>query len=112
MNLYRINNILVPIDLSESSLNALETAVMIAKKHNAAVQILYVEETSFNDNDDISLSHFTNPGNEIDVINALLSAIQHKHGIKPVLLQKEGNVSDNIIRASFLYHTDLIAMGT
>ena len=111
MSLYRINNILVPIDLSESSLKALETAVIIAKRHNAFVQLLHVEENSFDDYEDISQSHFVSPGNAIDVINALLAAIHHTHGIKPELLQKEGNVSDNIIRASFLYHSDLIVMG-
>jgi nucleotide-binding universal stress UspA family protein len=108
MNLYHINTILVPIDLSESSLNALEAAVVIAKRHDSALQILHVEENSFQELDDISQSHFSN---SVDVINALTGAIQHKHGIKPELLQREGNVSDNIIRASYLYHADLIVMG-
>lgn len=32
MSVYKINNILVPVDLSESSLNALDVAVNIAQK--------------------------------------------------------------------------------
>ena len=47
MSLFRINNILVPVDLSESSLNALDAAVVIAKKHNASIQLLHVEENCF-----------------------------------------------------------------
>lgn len=111
MNLFRINNILVPIDLSESSLNALDAAVVIAKKHNASIQLLHVEENNFNDLEEIHLAGYSSVHNAIDIINALTGAIQHTHGIKPMLLQKEGNVSDNIIRASFLYHADLIVMG-
>lgn len=111
MSLYRINNILVPVDLSESALNALEAAAVIAKRHNASIQLLHVEENNFNDLEDISLAGFSALNNAIDIIHALLGAIQHTHGIKPTFLQKEGNVSDNIIRASFLYHTDLIVMG-
>jgi nucleotide-binding universal stress UspA family protein len=111
MNLYRINNILVPVDLSESALNALDAAVVIAKKHNASIQLLHAEENNFNDLEDISFAGYSSVNNAIDIINALIGAIQHTHGIKPVLLQKEGNVSDNIIRASFLYHADLIVMG-
>jgi nucleotide-binding universal stress UspA family protein len=111
MNLFRIHNILVPVDLSESSLNALDAAVVIAKKHNASIQLLHVEENNFNDLEDISFTGYSSVNNAIDIINALTGAIQHTHGIQPVLLQKEGNVSDNIIRASFLYHADLIVMG-
>jgi nucleotide-binding universal stress UspA family protein len=111
MNLFRIHNILVPVDLSESSLNALDAAVVIAKKHNASIQVLHVEENNFNDLEDISFTGYSSVNNAIDIINALTGAIQHTHGIKPLLLQKEGNVSDNIIRASFLYHADLIVMG-
>jgi nucleotide-binding universal stress UspA family protein len=111
MSLFRIHNILVPVDLSESSLNALDAAVVIAKKHNASIQLLHVEENNFNDLEDISFTGYSSVNNAIDIINALTGAIQHTHGIKPLLLQKEGNVSDNIIRASFLYHADLIVMG-
>ena len=111
MSLIRINNILVPVDLSESSLNALDAAVVIAKKHNASIQLLHVEENSFNDLEDISFNSYSSINNTIDIISALIGALQHTHGIKPLLLQKEGNVSDNIIGASFLYHADLIVMG-
>ena len=47
MTVYKISHILVPVDLSESSLNALDTAVGLAKKHRATLHVLYVDESSF-----------------------------------------------------------------
>lgn len=112
MNVYKINSVLTPVDLSESSLNALDTAVNIAKKHRALLQILYVDENNFQAMDDISSMYSTNNINNADVINALVGAIQHKHDIRPVVLMEEGNVADTIIKASLLNHTDLIVMGS
>jgi nucleotide-binding universal stress UspA family protein len=112
MNFYNINTVLAPIDLSESSLNALDVAVAIAKKHQAGLQILHVDENSFPVTDDTSASYLSNNFHSTDIINALVGAIQHTHGIKPVVLNEEGNVSDMIIKTSFLQHADLIVMGS
>lgn len=109
MNVYKIKNILVPIDLSECSLNALDSAVNIAKKHQAALHILYVDENSFQTVEEPGFSFFSN---STDVINALVGAIHHSHGLKPMVWQEEGNVADMIIKTSFLRHTDLIVMGS
>jgi len=112
MNDYKIANILVPIDLSESSLNALDAAVNIAKKHKAALCILHVDENSFQGLEDLNTPYFSNSVNAVDVINALVGAIQNSHNIMPSLLMEEGNVSETIIKTSFLQHTDLIVMGS
>ena len=111
MSVYKITNILVPVDLSESSLNALETAVNVAKKHKASIQILNVEESNLNTLEDINAPYFTNSANSSDVLNALVGAIHHNHGIKPSILNEEGNVADIVIKTSFLQHADLIVMG-
>jgi nucleotide-binding universal stress UspA family protein len=112
MSIYKISGVLAPVDLSESSLNALDTAVNIAKKHQAGLRILHVDENNFHAMDDAGSSYFSNSFNSADVINALVGAIQHAHGIKPVVLMEEGNVTDNIIKTSLLHHTDLIVMGS
>lgn len=112
MSVYKINNVLAPVDLSESSLNALDAAVNIAKKHKAALHILHVEENGFYTTMDAGLSYFSNIADTTDdVITALIGAIQHTHGFKPDALQLEGNVSDTIIKTSVLQHADLIVMG-
>lgn len=112
MSVYHISNVLVPVDLSEGSLNALDTAVSIAKKHKAALHILHVDENNFQTMEDTGPSYFSNTANAPDVINALVGAIQHTHGIVPAILVEEGNVTEAIIKTSFLQHTDLIVMGS
>ena len=111
MNLYRINRVLVPVDLSESSLNALNASVDIAKQHHASLHVLYVDENSFQTIEDVGTPYFSNTMKAGDVINALIGAIQHTHTIKPILLMEEGNVAETIIKTSFLQHSDLIVMG-
>ncbi|HTM92566.1 MAG TPA: universal stress protein [Flavisolibacter sp.] len=112
MSVYKISNVLVPVDLSESSLNALDTAVSIAKKHKAALQVLYIDENSLQTIEDVGTPYFSNSVNPVDVINALVGAIQHTHGIKPAVFMEEGNVAETIIKTAFLQHTDLIVMGS
>lgn len=112
MSVYKISNVLVPVDLSEGSLNALDTAVNIAKKHKAALQVLYVDENNLHTIEDVSTPHFSNMLNVTDVITALVGAIQHAHGIKPIVLMEEGNVAETIIKTAFLQHADIIVMGS
>ena len=112
MNGYKINRVLVPVDLSESSLNALDAGVAIAKKNKASLYVLHVDENNFQTIEDVGTRYFSNSMNSADVITALVGAIQHTHTIKPVVLMEEGNVAEMIIKTSFLQHADLIVMGT
>jgi len=112
MSFYKISTVLAPVDLSESSLNALDVAVSIAKKHKADLQILHVDENSFPTIDDSNTSYLSNNIHSADIINALVGAIHHTHGIKPTVLNEDGNVSDMIIKTSFLQHADVIVMGS
>ena len=86
MNLYPIRKILVPLDLSQSSLNALETAVSIAKKQRATLQVVNVSEPVLGRMEDQIFSSFDTTK---DVLNALVAAIEHAHQIKPQLIEKE-----------------------
>lgn len=111
MTVYKINRVLVPVDLSESSLNALDVAVAIAKKQNASLIVLHVDENSFQTLEEVGMPYYSNLINATDVINALVGAIQHAHNITPLVSLEEGNVAETIIKTSFLQHTDLIVMG-
>jgi nucleotide-binding universal stress UspA family protein len=111
MTLYKMKRILVPVDLSESSLNALDTAVTIAKKHQATLHVLYVDENNFQTMEDVTTPYFTNTVNAGDIITALVGAIQHKHNLKPEVSMQEGNVAEVIIKSSFLLHADLVVIG-
>src|SRR5687768_4408029 len=91
MNPYTLQKILVPVDMSESSLTALETAVHFAQKHGAVLQILNITETSFftyKTGSNPNLSNRTNPA----VLQALTGAIQYANDLNPDLLHTEGNV--------------------
>ncbi len=44
MKIYSIQNVAVPIGLSESSLNAFDTAVALTKKHKANIYILQLRK--------------------------------------------------------------------
>jgi nucleotide-binding universal stress UspA family protein len=111
MSVCTIQNILVPVDLSESSLNALDTAAALAQKHEASLQLLNVVEHNWDalHEDVFSLGGTTDA---LDVLYALAGSIQHTHNIKPSVVQEEGNVSDTIIKTSLKYHSNLIVMGT
>lgn len=111
MNVYSIKKILVPIDLSESSLNALHTAVHIAKRHKAALLVLHVTETQFWSQDDGLHDIFSMHKNE-DVLTALTGSIYHTHEIKPRLIQKKGHLVETIISAATTEQADLIVLGT
>ena len=107
-----IQNILVPVDLSESSLNALNTAVAIAKKHNASIQILHVEENAIDQVDETASFSSTSRLNASDIVTALASTISYSHNIPAGIIVEEGNVSDIIVNKSDKIHADLIVMGS
>ncbi len=110
---YTIRKIIVPIDLSETSLNALDTAVALAKKHKASLLMLNVIESGFEFlTDGGGFSSFTNLSNSADVLSALAGTIQHTHNIVPKVIQEEGHVSQVILKTTLLQQADLIVIGT
>lgn len=112
MTAYSIQKILVPVDLSETSLNALETAVAIAVKKGAIIQLINVIEPNYDICYDASVSSLANLTNSSDILHALIGAIQHKHSLTLKLIQEEGNVADVITRQALSQQSDLIVMGT
>ena len=108
---YTIKKIIVPIDLSETSLNALDSAVALAQRHNASLVLLNVVETEF-EFLDAGFSSFSVNSNAGDVITALAGGLQHRHMVTPAVVQEEGHVSQTILKAALLHHADLIVMGT
>ena len=86
MSLYGIKKILVPVDLSETSLNALDTAVALAKKHDAEIVLLNVIENKYAFIDENIFQSTGSLTNSSDVLSALAGAIQHSHEIQPRLL--------------------------
>jgi nucleotide-binding universal stress UspA family protein len=103
-----IKKILVPLDLSDASLNALVTAVSLAKQHKAILQILNVDESLPGIFNRTNSMKFT--GND-NVFNALKESIERIKEIDSSLLQKKGNVVETIIDTAVAEKTDLIIIG-
>jgi len=98
-----IKKILVPVDFSESSLNALDTAIQIAGTNKALLQILHVSDEST----DATVVN----GNERHIFDAMAGSILQKHGILSEILFMEGFVGPTIVKTAFLNKPDLIVMG-
>jgi nucleotide-binding universal stress UspA family protein len=114
MSLYPIRNILVPVDFGENSLNALETAVVIARRHGATLHLLHVVDTGFDflNTGDSYLSINSITENSGDILHALAGSVAQKHKIIPQVVLAEGCVYQAIIRESLRCTADLIVMGT
>jgi nucleotide-binding universal stress UspA family protein len=111
MNHYSIQKILVPVDLSETSLNALNTAVALAKKHNAVVQILNVREQLPSRHNNLYYPPSAKSANT-DVLSALTGAIRDSNNEKPELIQETGNVVDLVIQTANTEKSDLVVIGS
>lgn len=112
MNPFTIKKVIVPIDLSHTSLNTLDTAVTIAREHDASLLLLNIIEPDFaglTDEYDFYRCHLSNSS---DVLTALAGSIQYASRLKPKIIQVEGNVAETIIKRSLLHQSDLIVMGT
>ena len=112
MSPFAIKKIIVPIDLSHTSLNALDTAVTIARKHDASLHLLNIIEPGLDVLMDEYDFHRYHLSNSPDVLTALAGSIQHANKLKPKIIQAEGNVAETIIKSSLLHQSDLIVIGT
>lgn len=98
-------NILIPIDFSECSLNALGYAADIARNNNAKLTILNVAEV---DNFEDELHGNLSKEHLIELLNKdeILKDISHQ------FITRKGNVVKTIIRMQTKHKSDLIVMGT
>lgn len=110
MSVYSIRNILVPVDFSDTSMNAIDTAVALAKRHKAVLHLFYVAERTLVGSE-ARTSLYSSSVNA-DVLSAIASAIRHKHELQPAVIKAAGNVTECIAKAAAQLPADLIVMGT
>jgi nucleotide-binding universal stress UspA family protein len=101
-----INKILVPTDYSKASTNALEFALTIAASNNASLQILHVNDTvsEFDDNSSTEKSEL--------ICEAMAGNFQQSHGVKTEIIFTEGIVGHAIVKTIFENKVDLVIMGS
>lgn len=107
-----LRRILVPIDFSEGSLNALKTATSIAKTQGAAITVLHVRDNllSFAG---ISVSSSSNiEKNAANILIALESEVEQSTGYPPEILETEGFPIREILKTAVEKRAGLIVMGT
>jgi len=114
---YVIKKILAAVDFSEVSLNALETAVAIATKHEASLTIIHVmENTRFLYTPAGGLSAIALLPELLRTANEKLSEIstkireQHNIHIRQAVLS--GNAAEGICQEAWHDEVDLVVMGS
>lgn len=100
-----MTNILLPTDYSEASFNALETAIVIAKRNNASLVLLHIDEAGYLPEETYSIKNASQIG------LAIADNIKQRHGINTTVLLKEGFIGPTIVQMAFELKPDLIVMG-
>lgn len=115
---FEVKKILIPIDFSKSSKNALEHAAQICKKFDAKLHLMHVY-TSFNmsvlPNIDV-VGYQRNDSETKDIITEELNNIgndlNQKYNISYQIEVRDGSISKEIAAAAKEAKADLIVMGT
>ena len=117
MKNYTINRILVPVDFSPISENAIQTAVAISKRQLATVTLLYVVENTFvlfppeaGGAAGLLLPQLIKDANEN--LSQLAKNLRVTHDIVVNHIVQSGNPADEICRWALHKQIDLIVMGT
>ncbi|MDZ4714806.1 MAG: universal stress protein [Cytophagales bacterium] len=117
MNTHEIRNVLVPIDFSEVSLNALETAVAICKRQLAKLTLIHVVENTYvlfppeaGGASGVILPELIK--NATENLNNLAKKLRTNHDIVINNIVQSGNPADEICRWAHHKDCDLIVMGT
>ena len=111
MKTINIRKILIPIDFSNNCMNALQTAVAIAKRHQAMVHLLFVSD---HDYDLYTNDNYIKPPRLQDYLKTLAQLAKTvivNDGVKCTYATEHGGVTHNILKTSISMHADLIVMG-
>lgn len=100
-----IKNILVPIDYSECSLNALNTAISVAESNNAILHILHVKDVV----QDLEGSNVKE--RSLKIMDIMGGQILIQHGIQSKIVFAEGIVGHTIVNTITDNKIDLVIMG-
>jgi len=109
-----LERILVPVDFSDCSLDALEYAAMVAQQAKASLMLLHVlEPVSYGLDFTLGQSKARHVESETWTKRLEELASSHQHSDMPVEFRLRGGVpSDSILDSVHTLHCDLIVMGT
>ena len=117
MKTYEIKKVLMPVDFSEVSKNALQTAIAICKRQLSTLTLMYVIEntyTLFTPGEVMAVSTIL-PGLIKDAnenLGKLAKELRVKHDLVVNHIVQSGNAADEICQWAYHKEIDLIVMGT
>ena len=117
MQTTNLHNLLVPIDYSQTSLNALDLAIAMSQRHTAEIRLLHVL-TSFQDDytwaDGSLQADSTNSLAEKEMLKLqkLAETVSANHSVHCSIECRTGVVCDKIAEAAEEFNADLIVVGT
>ncbi|CAN5140936.1 hypothetical protein BH09BAC3_BH09BAC3_32280 [soil metagenome] len=116
MKTFEIRKVLVAMDFSPESMNALKTAVAICKRQFAVLTLIHVVEIPlFYTVESGRMLNAMLPG-LVKIANENLGALSKKiaieHSIPVSHIVQSGNAADEVCRWAFDYETDLVVTGT
>jgi nucleotide-binding universal stress UspA family protein len=97
-----ITNILIPTDYSEASFNALETAIAIAKRNNASLHLLHINDTVLVPEETYAVK------NTHQIGHAIADNIKQRHGVDTKVLFTDGFIGPTIVKLALEIKPDLI----
>ena len=109
-----INKILVPTDFSAAAGNSLDYAIGFAKKTNAEILVLHINQVALVDASMPAETYQMFVKEIDDFTNEQFSTIEKKlveHSVKFTLLSRYGFVADEICETAVNENVDLIVMG-
>ena len=117
MQTANLHNLLVPIDYSKTSLNALDLAIAMSQRHNAEIRLLHVltpfqDDYAWSDRSLLTDSTEALVENEILKLQKLAEAIFADHAILYSVECRVGVVCDKIVEAAEAFNAGLIVIGT
>ena len=117
MQTANLHNLLVPVDYSQTSLNALDLAIAMSQRHNAEIRLLHVL-TPFQEDyvwsDRSLLTDSTEPLVEKETVKLqkLAETVFADHAVRYSVECRVGIVCDKIVEADEEFNAGLIVIGT
>ena len=111
MKNFQIKKILVAVDFSNNAMNALQTAVAMAKRHGATITLLHVFDV---DNDlypEDNMGTNSNPEIAITTLNRLATSVKNSDEVNCSIAYISGYIPNAILQTAKTENADIIVMG-
>lgn len=108
----KLSRILVAIDFSDPSLNAIETAAVLAKRSNATLYGLHVQDDTLEFIGSPSMTMKSVSDNSRNILAAIATDIGNRYGIELLFYEESGNATETILKSAVKYRCEMIVTGS